>query len=298
MPRTTDAQRGPERLPAALALAAAAELGEGPVWDAREGRLVFVDILGRAVHHWTPGAASTDVRLLPAHVGAVALTERGGELVALPDGLHLLDPDGGPELVAALPADPRVRANDGKVDPQGRFVIGTMAYDEASPLGALWQLEGDELMLLRDGLALANGLGWTADGSRFFHTDTPTRRIDAFAYDPAMAPLAAGEPFVAIEDGWPDGLAVDVEGGVWVALWGASAVHRFGPDGALSAVVELPVTQPTSCAFGGPDLDVLYVTSAWKGLGPDARAREPLAGSLFRVEPGVSGVPIGRVRGR
>jgi sugar lactone lactonase YvrE len=286
----------PRRLRAELALALELQLGEGPVWDAATGELLFVDILAPAVHRWRPSESRSRSEAMPRHVGAVAPTADGALLVALADGCYRLAGDD-LALVAPFTPDSSLRANDGKVDPGGRFLIGTMAYDGVTPGGALYRLDpgARELRLLRDGVAISNGIGWTASGTTMYYVDTPTRRIDRHAYDPRTGALGSPEPFVDIppDAGSPDGLAVDEDGFVWVALWGGWAVHRYAPDGRLDAVVDVPVAQPSSCAFGGPLLDALYITSARDGLDAAALAAQPLAGSIFQAVPGVRGVPIG-----
>jgi sugar lactone lactonase YvrE len=143
-----------------------------------------------------------------------------------------------------------------------------------------------------EGVTISNGLAWSPDGRTFFYIDTPTRRIDAFDVDPSTGAIARRRTAVEVpaSAGWPDGMTVDAEGGLWVALWGGWAIHRY-LDGRLDRVIEMPVAQPTSCAFGGQELDELFITSAWKGLSDAERAAQPVAGALFRLRPGVRGVP-------
>ncbi|MFF0450014.1 SMP-30/gluconolactonase/LRE family protein [Streptomyces sp. NPDC004609] len=180
-----------------------------------------------------------------------------------------------------------MRFNDGGCDPDGRFYCGTMAYDVAPGRGSLLRLDTDgSVTRVLTGVTISNGLAWSPD--------TATGRVDAFDYDTERG-LTARRTAVRIPDaaGLPDGLAVDAEGHLWVALWGGSAVHRYTPQGRLDAVVELPATQVTACAFGGPDLDRLYITTSRMGLDP---AAEPLAGALFRADVGVPGLPAGAYR--
>jgi sugar lactone lactonase YvrE len=276
-----------------VVVAAGAELGEGPVWDARSGRLAWVDILGRRIHVIDPGSGDTRSIETPLDVGAVAPRAAGGFVAAFQDGFWAVA-DGAIRQVAAVPeAQPGLRFNDGKCDPAGRFWAGTMAYDEAAGAGCLYRLDsaGGAVRVLGD-VTISNGLAWSADGATMFYVDSPTQRIDAFSFDVATGGISNRRPVVRIaaELGSPDGMTIDAEGGLWVALWGGSAVHRY-LDGRLDRVIRLPVGQPTSCAFGGPHLDDLYITSAWKGLSADARRAQPLAGALFRVRPGVRGVP-------
>jgi sugar lactone lactonase YvrE len=273
--------------------AAGAELGEGPIWDARSSRLAWVDITARRLHLTDTVSGATETIEVPLAVGAVAPRAAGGFVAALQDGFWVVG-DGPARRIAAIPeARPGLRFNDGKCDPAGRFWAGTMAYDEALGAGALYRLDpdGEALMVLGE-VTISNGLAWSLDGATMYYIDTPTQRVDAFSYDPMTGEIEDRRPEIHVppEAGAPDGLTIDADGGLWIALWGGSAVHRY-LEGRLERVIGLPVSQPTSCCFGGAGLDELYITSAWQGLSPDARQAQPLAGALFCVRPGVRGVP-------
>lgn len=273
--------------------AAGAELGEGPIWDARSSRLAWVDITARRLHLTDTVSGATETIEVPLAVGAVAPRAAGGFVAALQDGFWVVG-DGPARRIAAIPeARPGLRFNDGKCDPAGRFWAGTMAYDEALGTGALYRLDpdGEALMVLGE-VTISNGLAWSLDGGTMYYIDTPTQRVDAFSYDPMTGEIEDRRPEIHVppEAGAPDGLTIDADGGLWIALWGGSAVHRY-LEGRLERVIGLPVSQPTSCCFGGAGLDELYITSAWQGLSPDARQAQPLAGALFCVRPGVRGVP-------
>ena len=274
-----------------VVVAAGCELGEGPVWDARSGRIVWVDILGRRVHLHDPTTGATESIATPLDVGAIVPRRAGGFMAALQDGFWILG-DGPARRVATVPeVRPEIRFNDGKCDPAGRFWAGTMPYGGASPAGCLYRLDRDgSVARVLDGVTISNGLAWSGDGTTVYYIDTPTRRVDAFSYDAATGGIGDRRTVIEIPSGAgePDGMAIDVEDGLWVALWGGGALHRY-VEGRLDRVIALPVSQPTSCAFGGPDLRDLYVTSAWSGLTPAARRAEPLAGGLFRIRPGVRG---------
>ena len=278
---------------------AGAHLGESPVWDVRTGRLAWVDILGRRLHRTDPTTGATDSTELPLDIGAIAPRAAGGFIAALQDGFWILD-DGPPRRLATVPeAGPHLRFNDGKCDPAGRFWAGTMAYSEVAGGGSLYRLDPDgRVERVIEGITISNGLAWTADGTTMYYVDSPTQRIDAFACDPATGAIADRRPEVVIpaDAGSPDGLTIDEEGGLWLALWGGGAVHRY-VGGLLDRVIRVPASRPTSCAFGGPSLDELYITSAWKGLTPAERAAQPLAGAVFRARPGVRGVPAAAFRG-
>lgn len=283
------------RTRAELVLDARAVHGEGPAWDARAGHLLWVDMLGNRLHRTTPdGADELDVYDQPVCV-AVPRAD-GGFALALGDGLWLQDPDGGLEQVMAIPqpaapAGP-IRMNDGKCDLAGRLWAGSMAYDARHGAGALYRLDpdGSAREVLHD-VTISNGLAWTPDGRTMFYIDSPTQRVDVFDVDPADGALSTRRMAVAIPAafGMPDGMTIDDEGCLWVALWGGSAVHRYAPDGWLDTVVELPCAQVTSCCFGGDGLDELYITTSSHGLQDADRASQPLAGGLFRYRPGVTG---------
>jgi len=201
----------------------------------------------------------------------------------------------GPDLTerTALPpvfTDPRIRMNDGGCDPQGRFYCGTMAYAETPGAGTLYRLDpdGSVHVTLRD-VTISNGLQWNRVGDTVFYADTPTDRVDSFDFDPASGAFTSRRTFTEISGGGhPDGMAIDEEDGLWVALWGGSAVHRYDRAGRLSLIVDLPVSNVTACTFGGPDLRTLFITTSRQGLEP---ADQPDAGAVFRYEAGVRGAP-------
>lgn len=273
-------------------------MGEGPVWDADAAVLHWVDIPTGTVHSLDPSGAVSTQRL-PVPVGAVALRSDGGLVAAVAGGFAVLD-DGVLTELAELPGlDAGMRMNDGKCDPAGRFWASTMALDARAHAGSLYRL-GPDLRAepVLDGLTIPNGIDWSPDGRLMYFIDTPTYRVDVFDFDVATGAVGPRSTLVAVpeEHGWPDGMTVDDEGFVWVAFWGGRAVRRYDPDGALVATIELPVSQVTSCAFGGDELDDLYITSAAGGLDAAGRAAEAHAGALFRCRPGVRGRPPNRFR--
>ncbi len=283
---------------AELVLDARAELGEGPVWDATTDELVWVDILGRRVHRYRPDDGSSRTFETPSPVGAVATRSNGGLVLALEDGFWLQDPgdgNGGLRRLTEVESDvPGNRMNDGKVDPAGRFWAGTMAYDGTPGAGSLYRLEPDgHVTRVLRGVTTSNGLGWSPDGRLMYYIDTPTQRVDAFDYEVRTGEIDGRRTLVEIpaEVGSPDGMTVDAEGFLWVALWGGWAVHRYRPDGRLDGSIRVPVSQVSSCTFGGDGLSELYITSAATELGPDDLTAQPHAGSLFRSRPGVAGLP-------
>lgn len=271
-----------------VAVRAEAELGEGPTWDPASGRLIWIDILGSRIHTYDPVSGRRSVRTTPQHVGAVKPRAGGGLVLNLRDGVGLLDPDDTFRWLHHEPVPGR-RANDAAVAPDGSLWAGTMRYDEAPGGGTLSRVTGDGTVeVILDDVAVSNGTGWSPDGRLMYYIDSPTRRLDVFDFtDDGRA--VNRRPLVEIEDGagFPDGLTVDAEGCVWVALWEGASVRRYTPTGELDRVVPLPVPRVTACAFAGPDLTDLYITTARVGLtSPPA-----LAGSVFVIPGAGKGLP-------
>ncbi|MBI5087061.1 MAG: SMP-30/gluconolactonase/LRE family protein [Acidobacteria bacterium] len=285
-----------------LALDAKADLGEGPVWDDQTGRLIWVDIMANRVNLFEPSTKAVRSIDVGAPVGAVAMRASDGLLIALADGLALLSLES-EELnrLCELPGvTPAVRMNDGKCDVAGRFWIGTMAYNFQQGAGSLYRLEAGRppVVILQD-LTISNGIDWSPDASRMYFVDSPTRGIDVFDYDPSSGGISGRRTFaeITLEGAVPDGLCVDAEGNVWVALWGGSCVQCFDPNGRLQTTVPVPASQVTSCAFGGADLSDLYITTARGGLSAAQLDSQPQAGGLFRIRPGVKGRVANRFAG-
>lgn len=280
------------RLSAKVVLDAHAETGEGPVWDVAAQRLWWVDIPRGAIHQFDPADRTDTVVYAGQPVGAVALRNQGGLLLAAQDGFAELH-DGELRLLAPVEEDrPENRMNDGKVDPAGRFWAGTMALDSTAGAGTLYRLDPDRRAypVLSD-LTISNGIDWSPDGQTMYFIDSTPGTVTAFPFERASGEIGPGETLIEIpeSEGLPDGMTVDSAGGLWVAIWGGSAVRHYSPDGVLIDVIDLPVTQVTSCAFGGPDLGDLYITTAAEGLSPVERVQQPHAGAVFRVRPGVIG---------
>jgi sugar lactone lactonase YvrE len=268
--------------------------GEGPVWsdnwgDQSWGGLRWVDMLAGDVL-----SLAADGTVGRRHVGRVAAALRprrgGGAVVAVERGFALEDPDGTLTTLDPVWSDPAVRMNEGGCDPDGRFWCGSMAYDKTPGAAALYRLDpGGDVHTELAGVTISNGLDWSPDGSLAYYDDTATHRVDVFDYD-RVTGLTGRRPFVRLgERGRPDGLTVDADGGVWVALNGSGVVHRYTPAGALDVVVEVPTAQVTACTFGGPSLDQLFITTSREGMAPED---DPVAGSLFRADVGVAGQPV------
>lgn len=279
-----------------VAVDAHAQLGEGPVWDETLGQLVWVDIVANLMHRFAPSTgidASTDVGQ-PA--GAVALRRKGGLILALRDGFGLLETDTGDvRMIAEAEANvPGNRMNDGKCDSAGRFWAGTMAFDETPAAGALYRLDQDySVEKMIQGVSISNGLCWGANDRSMYYIDSPTQGVDVFDFDAGPGEISNRRRFIDIPEsaGLPDGMTIDEQGFLWVALYGGGAVQRYSPEGELDRTVELPATQITCCTFGGPDFGDLYITSAAQELSKDALAAQPHAGALFVCRPGPAGMP-------
>ena len=263
--------------------------GEGPVWSERWGGLRWVDMLAGDIL-----SLDGDGTVRRRHIGDVAAAVRprrdGGAVIAVERGFTLEDADGTLTPLAPAWSDDGVRMNEGGCDPHGRFWCGSMAYDRRPGGAAVYRLDPDRSVhRVLDGVTISNGLDWSPDGSRAYYDDTATHRVDVFDYDKDGG-LTARRPFVVLTDSErPDGLTVDAEGGVWVALNGSGVVHRYTPAGALDEVVHLPTPKVTACTFGGPGLDQLFITTSREGMAPDD---DPLAGSLFRADVGVPGLRV------
>jgi sugar lactone lactonase YvrE len=279
---------------AELLLEARGGLGEGPVWDEREARLYFVDIMRGRLLRFDPVAGALEWMETGEPVGAAALDEAGGLVLALQSGFALAERFGGAlrPLASWEGASPEIRMNDGKCDPAGRFWAGTMALDFRHGAGALYRLDPDgSVTRVLDGVTISNGLDWSADGTRMYYIDTPRRAIDVFDFDSVSGTISGRRSVVEIpeEAGLPDGMTLDADGRIWVALWGGAAVRCYSPEGRLEEVIEVPAPLTTSCCFGGPQLRDLYITTARDGLDEAGLAAAPLSGSVFVARPGVSG---------
>lgn len=277
---------------ASIAVRGPDQLGEGPVWDDRTGELVRVDISGRLVHRWNPTTGEATSFTTPGDVGAVVLCEDGGMVLAIESELWRVDAAGGWTVLDDVDAVPRVRFNDCRADPRGRLWAGTFHRDREPGTAALYRLDpGGELTMQLPDRTISNGIGWSLDGTTMYYIDSITQRVAAFAYDLDTGALGEQQTFVEIDpsDGLPDGLTVDAEGGVWVCLFGGGRVRRYLSDGRLDQDIVLPLTNPTCPAFGGADLQTLYITTARFRLSDEQLAREPLAGAVLQLEPGVAG---------
>lgn len=268
-----------------------AGLGEGPVWDAEQNRLIWIDIRLSRLYATDVASGETTHRDLPGAPGCVALVQGGGVVLAIGQDLVMIAEDGAARTIVSLPTSTVGRFNDGKPDAAGRFWVGTAMAEGQSDCG-LWRFDATGgFAELAPGVSMSNGLGWSPDGTLMYYVDTMTRRIDVFDYDVGTGMVSGRRPWVSLpEDHLPDGLCVDAEGCVWLAVWGQSGVMCFAPDGALDRRIAVPTPLITSCAFGGPDLGTLFITTACED------ESDPYAGQLFAVDTGAKGLPPERVR--
>jgi L-arabinonolactonase len=277
-------------------------LGEGPLWDVQEQRLYWIDSYGPAVFSCDARGGDRKRWTLPEPVGSVALREKGGAILSLRSGFHALDfKTGEVSLIAETqPGELTPRMNDGKVDRQGRFVAGSMDFEERNPVGKLFRLDHDlSVHELDSGIICSNGPCWSLDGQTLYFADTGKKVIFAYDYDTASGNVRARRVFTSFENqrGLPDGATVDSEGYVWSCEVYSGRLIRFDPNGVVDRIVGLPVNSTTSLIFGGPDLDIAYVTSRARPHN-NAYHHEREAGCVFAIHGlGVKGVPEPRFKG-
>lgn len=280
---------------AKLVLDARAQVGEGALWY--EGQLQWIDIEGRSLNFFDPESGKNAVHEMPQRIGTVVPMDNGRVAVALEQGIYTYDPgtDTLHHLLTPEGLVKGIRCNDGKCDPAGRFWVGSMGLDFKPEVGRLYVVDLDgNCKTVLDKISISNGLVWSNDRKKFYYIDTPTRRIDIFDYDLATGSIDRRRSLVEIPEklGYPDGMAIDRDGHLWVAMWGGSAIICFsGEDGSILQHIEVPALQITSCAFGGPELRDLYITSARLSLNEAALQRYPHSGGLFVAHGVGQGVP-------
>jgi len=287
-----------------LILDTKAALGEAAIWDYEKNVLYWVDITGKEVHTYDPLTGTDRCISVGQMPGTIVPRSDGGLLVALTNGIHFLDDSTG-ELKFIVNPESHLegnRYNDGKCDPAGRFWVGTVSLNCDIPgAGSLYVLDNKlEVTKKLDGLTISNGIAWSPDHKYMYYIDTPTMEIWSFRYD-----LESGEIWdkkiafsIPEKDGLPDGMTIDEEGMIWIALFGGWKVVRFNPtNGARLEEISLPVSNPTSCAFGGKNLDELYITTARLGLNRNDLISQPQAGGIFVTKPGIKGIPCYKFSG-
>lgn len=283
--------------PVEVALASEDLLGEGPVWRSQTQELLRVDILRGLLHAWHPQSGRLSTRSLGGETSAVMLCSDGALIVAVDHDLFLLGAEGTPPSPLAGTEHDRAhnRFNDCRADPQGRLWAGTMSKQREPGAAALYRLDprASTLEIMIEGTTISNGIGWSPDGERMYFIDSTTQRIDLFDFDARDGAISSRRPFATIDlqDGLPDGLTIDAEGGVWVCLFGGGALRRYSSEGVLEAHIALPVPHATCPTFGGEDLRTLYLTTTRHKLSERQLAELPLAGSVLSLMPGVQGMP-------
>ena len=280
-----------------LLLDACLDLGEGPAWDASRGFLYWVDIHAGNLHIFNPQNRSDSWIDLGEPLGCVAPCRSGDVVIALRSGFATfnLPAQRLTRLVNPEKHLPGNRFNDGKCDPAGRFLAGTMDDAEKEAGGTLYSYAPDgTLKTLLTGARISNGLAWSPDSQTFYHIDTPTRQVTAYDYDLATGDLANPHPAVKVPVGlgWPDGMTSDSEGMLWVAMWGGAKITRWNPaTGQLLEAIPVPALNVTACVFGGADLSDLYITSARKGMSAEQLIVHPFSGGLFCMHTKIHGMP-------
>lgn len=280
-----------------------AHLGEGPVWSEKEGKLYWMDILSGLLMTYDPRIKKNSSMDMGEHAGAVALREKGGFVAILKSGFYFIDPE---KEEKTLISDPEsdltdTRFNDGKCDPSGRFWAGTLSYNLDEGAGSLYCLNSDlEVEKRLDNLTIPNGMAWNSKKDKFYFIDSPTGTIFSFDYDDASGSISNRDVVRTLEshEGSPDGMTIDEEDALWVALYAGSKVIRIDPDsGKTLFEVHLPAPHITSCTFGGSELDELYITSARENMSGEDIEKAPLSGSLFKAKVPFKGIPASRFSG-
>ena len=280
-----------------LVLDTKAQLGEGPCWDAASRTLYWINIYAGEIHAFSPETGSDRVIPVGEPIGCLAPTKAGELIIASQSGISLLNPTNGARKPITHPEAgmPGNRFNDGKCDPTGRFLAGTMDNAEKEASGSLYSLSSDgTLKTLLMGVRISNGLAWSPDHATLNYIDTPTRTVMAFAYDLSTGDISQPRKAILVPEqlGWPDGMTSDSDGNLWIAMWGGAALTKWDPaSGRLLQTIPIPALNVTSCAFGGEGLTDLYITSARKGMNDEQLSRYPLTGAVFRLRMDVKGMP-------
>lgn len=271
-------------------------LGEGAFWNYKTGELMWVDITGKILNFYNPKTGNNKEMLMGQMIGTAVPAESGLIMVALQDGIYRLDPlTGTKKLIASLEEDiPTNRFNDGKCDPAGRFWAGTMDLDLKPDMGALYRLDTDSTThKILENVSISNGIVWSGDHTKMYYIDSPTQKVVVYDYNNETGEINNGKVAVEIptEIGLPDGMTIDVNGNLWVALYGGAAVTCWNPEtGKLLRKIKVPAKNVTSCAFGDEDLGTLYITTARQETSSEELKKYPHAGGVFKIRPGVYGV--------
>ncbi|NPA37300.1 MAG: SMP-30/gluconolactonase/LRE family protein [Chlorobi bacterium] len=274
-----------------------AKLGEGTIWHPDENVLYWIDILGCKLHRYDPKTGTNTTIETDSMIGTVVpASNTYSVIIATETGIHGVTSEGKTELLIPYPDGEAQdnRFNDGKCDPAGRFWVGTMSKKETTGAGNLYCFDGKELKLKLSGVSISNGIVWSHDAKTMYYIDTPEKKVFAFDFDNETGEISNKRTAFEIDEkhGYPDGMTIDEEGMLWIAPWGGKAVVRWNPDtGNIIEKTDIPAPHVTSCAFGGDDLDTLFITTAQKGLTTEQLEQYPLSGSLFFAKSNVKGVP-------
>lgn len=280
----------------ALVIDSKSDLGEGAIWDYKTGELMWIDINGKIVNFYNPKTGFNKAMFTGQMIGTVVPEDNGNVLVALEQGIYDFDPATGTKKRIVDPEEdiPDNRFNDGKCDPSGRFWAGTMSTTNKKEAGALYRLDADSsIHKMIDKVSISNGIVWNSDATKMYYIDTPTQKVMKYDFDNATGEIS--NPQIAVEVapelGSPDGMTIDEDGNLWVALWSGSAVGCWNPEsGELIRKIEVPAKNVTSCAFGDDDLGTLYITTARTETSDEELEKYPQAGGVFKTVPGVKGV--------
>lgn len=283
-------------LQAELKLDAKATLGEGAIWHPTENKLYWIDIEGQQLYIYDPETGINESYNMEARIGTVVPIAAEGVLVALQNGIHSFDVNSGQLTLINQPlTDPEIRFNDGKCDPAGRFWVGSMHLKQTEGKASMYRMDSDgSVHTMFDSATISNGLAWSSDKTKMYYVDSPLHRVDVFDYDNATGNISNRRTAIRIPDdlGDPDGMCIDANDTLWIALWGSNAVGRFDPiNGKLLEKVKVPAPQISSCTFGGEQLDTLYITSARENMSETQLTEHPSSGGLFAVKTPYKGVP-------
>ena len=279
-----------------LVLDTRSALGEGAIWNHKEGELIWVNITDEIINFYSPTLGNNKEMFTGQMIGTAVPAESGQIIVALQNGFYQFNPETGTKKFIADPEDEIAdnRFNDGKCDPAGRLWAGTMSTKGEQNAGALYRLDHDgSAHKMIDEVSISNGIVWSSDATKMYYIDTPTQKIMAWDYDNETGEISNPQTAIEVpgEMGAPDGMTIDAEGNVWIALWGGAAVGCWNPEtGNLLQTIDVPAKNVTSCAFGDTDLGALYITTARQGTGQEELEKFPHAGGVFKTRPGVKGV--------
>lgn len=286
----------PQEINVELAWEIPSQLGEGAIWNHQSQELFWIDIEGKKLHIYHPESNKNRTLDTPSRVGTVVPIDENEALIALEDGIYKINVHNGEiTLFSDVEATKTEnRFNDGKCDPAGRLWVGSMHLEQSTPEAKLYMVTADGKAEPKvENVTISNGIVWSLDHKTMYYIDTPTAKIRAYDFDPDSGAISNERTAVQVHDsiGYPDGMAIDAEGMLWVGMWNGNAVARFNPDtGKLLSRIDVPAHNVTSCAFGGKNLETLYITTASVDMTEEEQLKFPKAGSVFKTVPGVKGV--------